>query len=182
LWASSAATTLPQRTVSFPCGRVKLSASLPLLYPISGAFVKGSEGISPKITPIIPHLWGVCQGGSLNAPTHRYYPPILHILYPDLKRGGAPPVESLLQFAQQEARQRGNFHTRRFLPSTQPTHANASSRPTTKRATMAKPPDAGTPLINSCASGSNATNNTATKDYTTNPEPPNASPRKPTPT
>jgi hypothetical protein len=57
----------------------------------------------------------ICQGGSLNAPTHRYYLPLLPILYPYLKKGGAPPVESLYHHAKQEARQRWNLHTRRSI-------------------------------------------------------------------
>jgi hypothetical protein len=49
--ASPAATTLRQQMVAFPCGRVSLSASLLLLYPISGAFVKGLAGIFPGNHP-----------------------------------------------------------------------------------------------------------------------------------
>ncbi len=76
--------------------------------------------------------------GGLNAPTHRYEPPILHILYPHLKRGGAPPVESLMQLAKQEARQRGNSPIRRYTPSTQPKPPTKSSKPTSKRAVRAQ--------------------------------------------
>jgi hypothetical protein len=59
--ASPAATTLRQRMVAFPCGGVPLAASLLLLYPISGAFVKGLAGISPGNHPYYTPFFGDCQ-------------------------------------------------------------------------------------------------------------------------
>jgi hypothetical protein len=78
----------------------------------------------------------------------------------------------------------GTYLSRRCIPhEPHPTHANSIVhiyQQTGK--TTAKPHDDGTPPHNSCASGSNATNNTATPDYKTCPKLPNASPEKPRPT
>jgi len=120
--------------------------------------------------------------GRVNAPTHRLHPPLLPILYPHLKKAGAPPVESLRQRAQHDTRPRWNLPISRYTPRTPSKHANASSTSTNRPKTTAKPHDDATPPHNSCASGFNATNNTANKDCTTCPKPPNANPEKPTPT
>ena len=93
------------------------------------------------------------SGIGLNAPTHRYYPPILPALYPHLKNKTHPLPNHFCSSQNSRHANEGTSLQGRFLPSTQPTPANASSRPTTKRATPAKPHDAGTPLLNACARG-----------------------------
>jgi hypothetical protein len=67
-------------------------------------------------TMIIPHFAVFVKTLGAHAPTHRLHPPLLPILYPHLKKAGAPPVESLRQRAQQEARQRWNLPIRRYTP------------------------------------------------------------------
>ena len=103
---------------------------------------------------------GVCQGGMVNAPTHRLHPPLLPALYPHLKKAGAPPVESLRQRAQHNTRQRWNtykevypmnptearkrivhiYRDRTTMPHLPPTRAPVGpTRPPIRRTSTARP-------------------------------------------
>jgi hypothetical protein len=55
-----------------------------LLYPIFGAFVKGLAGISPSITPIIPHFRGICQGVGRDFPLK---PPLFYPIFGAFVKG-----------------------------------------------------------------------------------------------
>jgi hypothetical protein len=66
-------------------------------------------------TMIIPHFAVFVKTLGAHAPTHRLHPPLLPILYPHLKKAGAPPVEALLQHAQQEVHQRMRVYLSRLL-------------------------------------------------------------------
>jgi hypothetical protein len=101
-----------------------------------------------------------CQGVSAHAPTHRSHPPLLPILYPHLKKAGAPPVESLRQRAQHNTRQRWNtykevyhmnptearkrivhiYRDRTTMPHLPPTRAPVGpTRPPIRRTSTARP-------------------------------------------
>ena len=76
------------------------------------------------------------QGGRAHAPTHRLHPPLLPILYPHLKKAGAPPVESLRQRAQQEARQRWNLPITQLATLSSLPVCAGTIPPRTRRSTM----------------------------------------------